>query len=95
LDNKLGQDIIPTNIDITLDNDLIIMILKDKLNLDSFGLIKGHNSKVLYGIWLVIRLDQEIMLTNNVTMFDDDPLKNIQVTGQTRLIWQIWLIQGS
>ena len=26
-----------------------------------------------------------IMLTNNVTKFDDDPLKNIQVTEQTRL----------
>jgi len=26
------------------------------------------------------------MLTNNVTKFDDDPLKNIQVTEQTRII---------
>ena len=26
------------------------------------------------------------MQTNNVTKFDDDPLKNIQVTEQTRLI---------
>jgi len=26
------------------------------------------------------------MVTNNVTKFDDDPLKNIQVTEQTRLI---------
>jgi len=36
------------NIDIKLDND------KDKLNLDSFGQFKGHNSKVFPGIWLVI-----------------------------------------
>ena len=27
------------------------------------------------GIWLVIRLGQEIMLTNNVTKFADGPLK--------------------
>jgi len=26
------------------------------------------------------------MPTNNVTKFDDDPLKNIQVTEQTRFI---------
>ena len=38
-------------------------------------------------IWLVIKLGQEIMLTNNVTKFDDDPLKNIQVTEQTRFIF--------
>jgi len=44
---------------------------------------------VLHGIWLVIKLGQEIMQTNNVTKFDDDPLKNIQVTEQTRLILAI------
>ena len=44
---------------------------------------------MLLGIWLVIKLGQEIMLTNNVTKFDDDPLKNIQVTQQTRLILAI------
>ena len=41
---------------------------------------------MLHWIWLVIRLGQEIMLTNNVTKFDDDPLQNIQVTEQTRFI---------
>jgi len=35
---------------------------------------------VFHGIWLVIELGQEIMPTNNVTKFNDDPLKNIQVT---------------
>ena len=40
-------------------------------------------------IWLVIELGQEIMPTNNVTKFDDDPLKYIQV-GQGLF----WLIQG-
>jgi len=30
-----------------------------------------------------------IMLTNNVTTFDDDPLKTIQVTEQTWLILAI------
>jgi len=36
---SIGQDIIPTNIDIKLDNDAINnkFFLKDKLNLDSFG----------------------------------------------------------
>ena len=36
---SIGQDIIPTNIDIKLDNDAINNknFLKDKLNLDSFG----------------------------------------------------------
>jgi len=29
-----------------------------------------------------MRLGQENMLTNNVTKFDDDPLKNVQVTEQ-------------
>jgi len=29
------------------------------------------------------------MLTNNITKFDDDPLKNIQVTKQTRFILAI------
>jgi len=50
---------------------------------------------MLHGIWLVIKLGQEIMLTNNVTKFNDDPLKIIQVTEWTRgLIGQIWLNQG-
>jgi len=30
------------------------------------------------------------MPTNNVTMFDDDPLKYIQVTERTRFILAIW-----
>ena len=44
---------------------------------------------MLHGIWLFIRLAQEIMLTNNVTKFDDDPLKNIQVTERTQFILAI------
>mgnify|MGYP007133262484 CR=1 FL=1 len=41
---------------------------------------------MLQGIWLVIELGQEIMPTNNITKFDDDPLKNIQVKEWTRFI---------
>ena len=41
---------------------------------------------LLHGIWLGIRLGQEIMPTNNITKFDDDPLTNIQVTERTRFI---------
>jgi len=41
---------------------------------------------VLNGIWLVIELGQEIMPTNNVTKFDDDPMKNIWVSEQTWFI---------
>ena len=52
--------------------------IEDEVYLDNFWQIKGHNAKVLHGIWLVIRLGQEIMLTNYVTKFDDDPLKNIR-----------------
>jgi len=33
---------------------------------------------------VVIDLGQEIMPTNNVPKFYDDPLKNIQVTERTR-----------
>ena len=44
---------------------------------------------MLNGIWMVIELGQEIMPTNNITKFDDDPLKKIQVTQQTRLILAI------
>ena len=47
---------------------------------------KGRNSMVFPGIWLVIELGQEILPTNNVTKFDDGPLKNIQVTERTRFI---------
>ena len=39
---------------------------------------------MFHGIWLVIRLGHEIMLTHNVTKLDDDPLKNIQVTEQAK-----------
>ena len=51
-----------------------------------FWLIQGP---YLYGIWLVIKLGQEIMPTNNVTKFDDYPLKNIQVTERPRFILAI------
>ena len=75
--NKLGQDIIPTYIVIKLDNDPINMSVIVKghlLNLDNFWQFKGHNSKVLQVIWLVIKFHQESMPTINVTTFDDDPL---------------------
>ena len=41
---------------------------------------------MLQGIWLVIILGQESMLTNNVTKFDDDPLKNIKVIKRTNAL---------
>ena len=37
-------------------------------------------------IWLVIELGRDILPTNIFTKFDDDPLKNIQVTERTRFI---------
>jgi len=55
--NKLGQDIIPTN--------------------------------MLYGIWLVIELGRDILPTNIFTKFDDDPLKNVQVTDRPRFLLAI------
>ena len=39
---------------------------------------------MFHEIWLVIECGGEIMPTNNVTKFDDDPSKNIQVTERTR-----------
>ena len=41
---------------------------------------------MLLGFWLVIRSGQEIMLTNNVTQFDDDPLKTIEVNERTNAL---------
>ena len=41
---------------------------------------------MLHGIWLVIKLGQEIMPTDNITKFNDDPSNNIQVTERTRFI---------
>ena len=45
---------------------------------------------VFQGIWLVIELGQDIMPTNNFTKFDDGPLRNIQITEQTRFILTIF-----
>ena len=75
--NKLGQDIIPTNIDIKLDNDPINMISKGQAELiwTVLAYSRAITPKVFPGIWLVIELGQEIMPTNNVIKFDDDPLK--------------------
>ena len=53
------------------------------------SIVEWWNLLLLHGIWLVIRLGQEIMLTNNVTKFDDDPLKNIEVKERTRFILAI------
>ena len=41
---------------------------------------------MLHGIWLVVDLGQDILSTNIFAKFDDDPLKNIQVTERTRFI---------
>jgi len=38
----------------------------------NFGQLKGHNSGVPVGIWLVIELGREIMHTNIFTKFDKD-----------------------
>jgi len=48
--------------------------------------LKGHNSRELYGIWLVIELGQGIKQTNIVTVFYDDSLKNIKITECRMLI---------
>ena len=58
----------------------------DMVYFGNFGLFKGHSSKVILGIWLVVKLARDILPTNNVTKFDDDPLKNIQVTERTLFI---------
>jgi len=42
-----------------------------------FRLNKGHNSKVLHAIWLVIRLGRDILPTNIFTKFDDYTMKTI------------------
>ena len=77
----LGHEIMLTNNVTKFDDDPLKNIQVTEWTLFilcNFCYFKGHNSKVLYGIWLVIRLGQEIMLTNYVTKFDDDPLKNIR-----------------
>jgi len=40
---------------------------------------KGHNSKVLYGIWLVIKLGRDILPSNIFTKFNDYTMKTIKV----------------
>jgi len=41
----------------------------------NFGQLKGHNSGVPGGIWLVIELGQNIMHINIITKFDKDLMK--------------------
>jgi len=41
---------------------------------------------VLNGIWLFFKLDRDILPTNNITKFDDDPLKTIEVIEQTNAL---------
>jgi len=48
---------------------------------------KGHNSRELHGIWLVIELGQGIKPTNIAT--NDDPLKNIFKKECTILFGQL------
>ena len=44
---------------------------------------------MLHGIWLVVDLGQDILSTDIFAEFDDDPLKNIQVTEWTMFILTI------
>ena len=57
-----------------------------KINFGNFGLFKGHNSKVLHGIWLVIELARDILPTNMFTKFDDYTMKTIEVIEQTNAL---------
>jgi len=41
---------------------------------------------VLHVIWLVVELGRDILPTNNVTQFDDDPLKTIEVNERTNAL---------
>ena len=50
-----------------------------KVNFGNFGKFKGHNSKVLHGVWLVIELGRDVLPTNIYTEFDDYTMKTIEV----------------
>jgi len=43
----------------------------------AFGQLKGHNSGVPRGIWLVIELGRDIIDTNIFTKFDKDWMKTL------------------
>ena len=46
-------------------------------NVLNLSKLKGHNSRELHGICLVIELGQRIKPTNIAAKFYDDPMKNI------------------
>ena len=60
-----------------------------RLILASLANLRAITPKSFKGSGLIIELGQEIMPTNNITKFDDDPLKNTQVTERTRFILAI------
>ena len=51
----------------------------ETLILDNFGQLKGHYSGVPGGIWLVIKLGQDIMHTNIFNKFDKDMMKTLRL----------------
>jgi len=68
---ELGQGIKPTNIATKFYDDSLKNILKKTEGTILFWAIsvnKGHNSKVLHEIWLIIECGGEIMPTNIITI---------------------------
>ena len=49
----------------------------------------GHNSGVPKGIWLVIKLDRDILPTNTFMKFGGNWMRNVQVRERTKLKWPI------
>ena len=56
-----------------IDDDPLenIQVTERKVYFGKFGYFEGHNSKVLYGIWLVIELGGDISPTNIFSKCDD------------------------
>ena len=53
---------------------------------DEFHQLRGHNSEVSLTIWLVIKLDQDIMLKSIVTKFGEDQIRIVRVRERTSFI---------
>ena len=49
----------------------------ETLIFDNFGQLKGYNSGLPKGIWLVIELGRDIMHTNIFNKFDKDLMKTL------------------
>jgi len=56
---------------------IIMLTLNSESGNPNFGQFKGHNLEVYEGIWLVIELGRDIMLTNIFTKFNKDRMKTL------------------